>query len=215
MAAHDIVPRSRITLTYDTRQPDQPRKEKELPLRLLVMGDLTGRAHRAALGAAVPKGEYEGRPIHDLDGRNLDAVMEKLDISVELRSVTNHVDRDGAPFDVSLPIRAMASFEPGRIVQQIPATQRLLGIRKLLVELQASIDNNKQLRRLVRTLTSPGQAALLEQLRAKFVEQLGAQLRIATAAELGDGAPGDGAAGSPKPPTDGAATPPRAAPAAP
>jgi type VI secretion system protein ImpB len=177
-------------LTYDTRQPDQPRKEKELPLRLLVVGDLSGRqwAPEPAPGAppAARKDELEDRKIHDLTGNNLDTVMAKLGIEIKLTGITNHVDKAGTPFDVAIPIRSMASFEPGEVVQHVPSTQRLLQIRKLLLELQACVDNNKQFRRLVRDLTSPPRAALLEQLRQAFTKEMAAQLRIPTAAEMAD-----------------------------
>jgi type VI secretion system protein ImpB len=189
MTARNTVPKSRIMLTYDTRQPDQPRKEKELPLRLLVVGDLTGRSMKPepAPGAPPPaKDEFEERKIHDLNGRNLDAVMSKLNIQVELQGIANHVEKNGAPFDISIPITSMASFEPGEVVNHIPSTRRLLQIRKLLLELQACVDNNKQFRRLVRELTSPPRAALLEQLRTTFTKELSGHLRIPTEAEMSD-----------------------------
>jgi type VI secretion system protein ImpB len=176
-------------LTYDTRQPDQPRKEKELPLRLLVLGDLTGRSWKPEPAPGAPptaKDEFEDRKIHDLNGANLDAVMAKLNIAVELQGITNHVEKTGAPFDVTIPITSMASFEPGEVVNHIPSTRRLLQLRKLLLELQACVDNNKQFRRLVRELTSPPRAALLEQLRATFTKELAPQLRIPTEAEMTD-----------------------------
>ncbi len=182
------VPRSRISLTYDTRQPDQPRQEKELPLRLLVIGDLTGRAWRSEQqpAAGAVRDEFDARPIHDLNGRNLGAVMAKLGIQIELKGVANHVEKGGAPVDVTIPVRSMASFEPGEVVNHIPSARRLLNVRRLLLELQACVDNNKQFRRLVRELTSPGRADLLEQLRATFSKQFSAELRIPTAAEMGD-----------------------------
>ena len=187
MTARNTVPKSRIMLTYDTRQPDQPRKEKELPLRLLVVGDLTGRALKPepAPGAPPPaKDEFEDRKIHDLNGNNLDSVMTKMKIAVELKGIANHVEKAGAPFDVTIPITSMASFEPGEVVNHVPSTRRLLQIRKLLLELQACVDNNKQFRRLVRELTSPPRAQLLEQLRTTFTKELSGHLRIPTVAEM-------------------------------
>jgi type VI secretion system protein ImpB len=197
-------------LTYDTRQPDQPRKEKELPLRLLVVGDLTGRSMKPAPAPGDPppaKDEFEDRKIHDLNGRNLDAVMAKLNIQVELKGIANHVEKAGTPFDVTIPIRSMASFEPGEVVNHVPSTRRLLQIRKLLLELQACVDNNKQFRRLVRELTSPPRAALLEQLRTTFTGKLSGHLRIPTGAEMSD-AVAPPVATKPAAPTPPAQTPP-------
>ena len=192
MTARNAVPRSRIMLTYDTRQPDQPRKEKELPLRLLVIGDLTGRSLKPAPAPGAPpaaKDDLEDRKIHDLNGRNLDAVIKKLGITIELSGVANHVDKDGAQFDARIPITSMASFEPGEVVKHVPSTRRLLHIRKLLLELQAKVDNNKQFRRLVRELTSPERADLLRDMSKAFGEKLGKDLRIPTEAELADAPP--------------------------
>ena len=218
MTARNTVPKSRIMLTYDTRQPDQPRKEKELPLRLLVLGDLTGRSWKPEPQPGAPpaaKDDFEDRKIHDLNGANLDAVMAKLGIAVQLQGITNHVEKGGTPFDVTIPIKSMASFEPGEVVNHVPSTRRLLQIRKLLLELQACVDNNKQFRRLVRELTSPPRAALLEQLRTTFTKQLSAQLRIPTAAEMTDApappAPNPSVKPTPTPP----APPPPAPPAPP
>jgi type VI secretion system protein ImpB len=218
MTARNTVPKSRIMLTYDTRQPDQPRKEKELPLRLLVVGDLTGRALRPepAPGAPPrPKDEFEDRKIHDLNGRNLDSVMTKMNVAVELKGIANHVEKGGAPFDVTIPITSMASFEPGEVVQHVPSTRRLLQIRKLLLELQACVDNNKQVRRLVRELTSPQRAALLEQLRATFTKELSAHLRIPTAADMADAPAPAPPAPNPVPPAPPPAPPGPPAPPAP
>jgi type VI secretion system protein ImpB len=189
MTARNTVPKSRIMLTYDTRQPDQPRKEKELPLRLLVIGDLTGRSSKPEPAPGTPpaaKDDFEDRKIHDLNGGNLDTVMAKLGIAVQLQGITNHAEKAGPAFDVTIPITSMASFEPGAVVNHVPSTRRLLQIRKLLLELQACVDNNKQFRRLVRELTSPPRAALLDQLRTTFAKELSPQLRIPTAAEMTD-----------------------------
>ena len=205
MTARNTVPKSRIMLTYDTRQPDQPRKEKELPLRLLVVGDLTGRAAKPAPAPGAPppaKDEFEDRKIHDLNGSNLDTVMGKMNIAVELKGIANHVEKAGAPFDVTIPITSMASFEPGEVVNHVASTRRLLQIRKLLLELQACVDNNKQFRRLVRELTSPPRAQLLEQLRTTFTKELSGHLRIPTVAEMTeDAAPPPAQAAKPATPT--------------
>jgi type VI secretion system protein ImpB len=167
MAAKNSVPKSRISLTYDTKQPDQPKKEKELPLRLLVMGDLSGRAHKPE-GTAAPAGkpdDLENRPIHNLSGPNLDAVMAKMNVSLTLNGVANHVDKDGAPFDVTIPLKSMSAFEPGNMVDLVEPVKKLLEIRKLVLDLQAQVDNNKTFRRLVRELAAPANRDLLKQLR--------------------------------------------------
>jgi type VI secretion system protein ImpB len=166
MAAKNSVPKSRISLTYDTKQPNQPKKEKELPLRLLVVGDLSGRARKAEAGqAATDKpDDLESRPIHNLNGANLDDVMAKMGVSVTLQQVANHVDPAGTPFNVTIPLKSMESFEPGNIVNLLAPVQKLLEVRKLVLELQAQVDNNKVFRRLVRELAAPANRKLLKEL---------------------------------------------------
>jgi type VI secretion system protein ImpB len=163
--AKNGIPKSRISLTYDTRQPDQPKKEKELPLRLLVVGDLSGRAYKAEAPAAGAKpDDLESRPIQNLNGANLDAVMAKMNVSLTLTGVANHVEKDGLPFDVTIPIKSMSAFEPGNMVNLVAPVAKLLEVRKLILDLQAQVDNNKVFRRLVRELAAPANRGLLQQL---------------------------------------------------
>ena len=216
MTARNTVPRSRITLTYDTRQPDQPRKEKELPLRLLVMGDLTGRANKPAADQASHD-TFESRKIHALNGANLDTVIGKLGITVQLEGIANHVVRGGGSFNVDLPITSMASFEPGEVVNFVPATQQLLKIRKLLLELQAQVDNNKEFRRLLRELTLPGNEPLRQALQDAYSkgQERFAQLQIPTADQLAPAnqlLPGSGNEGGTPPPANPGGAPPPATP---
>jgi type VI secretion system protein ImpB len=191
MAAKNNVPKSRISLTYDTKQPHQPKKEKELPLRLLVVGDLSGRAQKAdqPKPATDKPDDLESRPIHNLNGANLDAVMEKMDVSVTLKQVANHVDSAGQPFDMKIPLHSMSAFEPGNIVSLVEPVSKLLEVRKLLLELQAQVDNNKVFRRLVRELAAPANRKLLKDLAAHpAIKDAEKHLRV----EPGDGSAAGG-----------------------
>lgn len=118
----DGVPKSRVTLTYDTKQPAGREKPRELPFRLLVLGDVSGAKD------APPLAE---RKVRQLNGRNLGEVIRGLNIAVcgvELG--------DGAaarPIDV--PIDSMSSFSPDEILKLLTgqkpkdekATRRVLG----------------------------------------------------------------------------------------
>ena len=64
----DGIPKSRVTLTYDTKQPEGREKPRELPFRLLVMGDLGGSKD-------VP---FDERKVRQLNGRNLGEVVRVL-----------------------------------------------------------------------------------------------------------------------------------------
>jgi type VI secretion system ImpB/VipA family protein len=165
-------------LTYDTRQPDQPRIEKELPFRLLVLGDLTGRGWKTDAAPATADAnatpakpdDLEHRPIHNLNGKNLADIMSKMNISLTLNDLENLIDPDGKPFSMTIPIRSMESFEPGQIVNLIGPVQKLLEIRKLVLELQGLVSNNKKFVRLVRELMLPANRKVLEELQQAFAK---------------------------------------------
>ena len=68
----DGVPKSRVTLVYDTKQPEGREKPRELPFRLLVLGDVGG-------DKTAP---LDQRKVRQLNGRNLGEVIKGLKVEV-------------------------------------------------------------------------------------------------------------------------------------
>lgn len=68
----DGVPKSRVTLVYDTKQPEGREKPRELPFRLLVLGDVGG-------DKSAP---LDQRKVRQLNGRNLGEVIKGLKVAV-------------------------------------------------------------------------------------------------------------------------------------
>ncbi len=101
----DGVPKSRVTLTYDTRQPEGREKPRELPFRLLVLGDVGGDK------ASLP---LDARRVRQLNGRNLGEVIKGLKIRVPDIPLSD----DGAR-KVSVLIDSMASFAPDDILRLV------------------------------------------------------------------------------------------------
>ncbi|MCY1042028.1 type VI secretion system contractile sheath small subunit [Corallococcus sp. bb12-1] len=157
MAITDEIPRSRITLTYRT-QVNGTRADKALPFRLLVMGDFSK-------GTSVDrKKDLDQREIRNLDGKNLNQVIQNMGMTLEF-SVPNRVDRpdpaDGsAPgtLPVKLKLDSLKSFTPVEVARQVPKINALLTLRKLLLELQGNLDNRKEFRQLVRQLAQDPKA---------------------------------------------------------
>ena len=145
MAITDEIPKSRLTLTYRTTVHGEP-EDVQLPFRLLVMGDLSG-------GTSVDrKVDLDQRNLRSLDGKNLDHVMRDMNISVKV-NVPNKIDPDRQQ-DISaeLPITSMKSFTPAAIAENVPKIKALIVLKKLLLEVQANLDNRKEFRRLIRAL---------------------------------------------------------------
>jgi type VI secretion system protein ImpB len=147
MAISDEIPKSRLTLTYRTTVRGEP-EEVQLPFRLVVMGDLSGGSSRDR------KVDLDARALRRLDGKNLDAVIEDMKMSVEV-TVPNRIDPEKSEsLKAKIPISSMRSFSPAEIANHVPKIKSLLVLRKLLMEVQANLDNRKEFRRLMRLLAA-------------------------------------------------------------
>jgi type VI secretion system protein ImpB len=138
-------------------------EDKVLPFRLLIMGDLSN-------GTSKDRGiDLDQRNIRQLDGKNLNHLMNDMKMSVKL-SVPNRIDPDKSDsIDVNLPITGMKSFSPAEIAEHVPKIKSLLLLRKLLLEVQNNIDNKKEFRTLLRQIAeSPDTAASLREELAGF-----------------------------------------------
>lgn len=145
MAITDEIPKSRLTLTYRTTVRGEP-EDVTLPFRVLVMGDLSGGTSK---DRAV---DLDQRQIRRLDGKNLNEVMRDMNMSVRVQ-VPNRIDPDkAADMTVDLPITSMKSFAPAEVAKNVPKIHALQLLKKLLLEVQANLDNRKEFRKLLRTL---------------------------------------------------------------
>lgn len=117
-------PPSRIDLTLDVADGDANEK-LELPLRLLVMSDLTGKKEDTPL---------DEREIVNITDNNFQEVMESYDLSLEY-NVPNELTGEGE-MRVELDFDNMDSFEPEAVAQQVPELSRLLAARNLLKDLR-------------------------------------------------------------------------------
>ena len=147
MAITDEIPKSRLTLTYRTNVTGSA-QEVALPFRLFVVGDLSGGTSRDR------KVDLDRRMPRRLDGKNLDDVMADMNMSVEL-TVPNRIDPErSAELPVKLPITSIHSLSPGSVARHVPKIKSLLLLKKLLLEVQANLDNRKEFRKLLRQLAA-------------------------------------------------------------
>lgn len=176
MSIQDQLPRSRITLTYRTTINGEP-ETVNLPLRLLMLGDFS-------LGSSEDrKVDLEARKLRSVNGRNLDELMKDMKMSLNFQ-VPNRINPDvEADLDVTLPIDRMKSFHPDEIVHHVPKLKALRLLKKLLLEMQSSIDNQKALRNLIYELFSNKDA--LQQVLAELKDYESLRLPSKSAASAG------------------------------
>ncbi len=90
--------------------------------RLAVMGDFSGRANAGILETGA---KLATRKPLKVDVDNLDAMMERLKISVQVP-----VDEEGNV--ITAPIKSMDDFHPDQLVENLPVFEDLLQLRRNL-----------------------------------------------------------------------------------
>ncbi len=160
MAIQDEIPKSRLTLRYKTEVNGEP-QDVSLPLRLAITGDFSNGTSKDR------KLDLDERRLRNLDGKNTDAVMKDMGISLDF-SVANKVDPDeGEDLQVKLPIRSMKSFSPDEVAKNVPKLNGLLMLKRLLEEVISNVDNRKEFRKLLGELMADQEALgkVLEELK--------------------------------------------------
>lgn len=148
MAHHDRLP-ARVNITLDVFTNGAAEK-KELPMRLLLLGDFSQKEDRVDLAKrerlAITAANYEKA-----------LAYYEPKISLRLPSVSNQTIESEA---VSLSFKCLNDFKPDAIVNNVPELKRLMTMRKLLCELQAEMINNKQFRRQLKDILQDKAARL-------------------------------------------------------
>ncbi len=130
------IPKGRVNITLDV-ETAEGRKKKELPLKLLVLGDFSQGKTKNAVAE---------RDRLSINKSNFDKVMKEL--SPELNyTVTNRIRGDGSMLKVKLQLDAIKKFHPEELIQQIPELRQLLAMRNLLKDLKANVIDNATFRR--------------------------------------------------------------------
>lgn len=135
-------PPARVNLFLEVAKGDA--KEKvELPMRMLVLGDFTGREDGTAL---------ENREVINLNKDNFEDVLRSQDLSVKMAVPNTLTGEDDLAVD--LRFDSMKSFEPEAVARQVPEIARLLATRNLLQDLRnrliSAADFRKQIESVIK-----------------------------------------------------------------
>lgn len=137
MAENSVTPKERINITYKTKTNNQE-ADVELPLKLMVMANLTGYNDTP----------LEEREVVSINKINFDQVMQKMDIKTNF-TVENKLGLGSDEINVELKISNMKDFSPDNIAKQIPEINQLLELRKALVSLKGPMGNIPDFRKAV------------------------------------------------------------------
>jgi len=156
------IPAARINLKLDVGKGDA-RKTVELPLKLLVMGDFTGRGK---------SGRIADREKIAVDKNNFQQVMADFGLGLSF-TVDNRLTGDGGEVLVNIPVNGMDSFRPESVASAVPSLSRLLAARNLLKDLKSNLlDNREFRRRLEELIKNPETARNLRTELQKIVPEL-------------------------------------------
>ncbi len=146
-----VAPRERVNITYRPAS-EGAQEDVELPFKILVLGDFTGRDDDRPI---------EERPPISVDKDNFEKVMAAQQLDVEI-SVPNalhdgpdsnsEAGPDAGELAVSLRFASLADFRPEGLAQQVPELRRLLELRAALVALKGPIANVPGFVRKIREL---------------------------------------------------------------
>ena len=137
MAENSVAPKERINITYKTKTNNQE-ADVELPLKLMVMANLTGYNDTP----------LEEREVVSINKINFDQVMQKMDIKTNF-TAENKLGLGSDEINVELKISNMKDFSPDNIAKQIPEINQLLELRKALVSLKGPMGNIPDFRKAV------------------------------------------------------------------
>ena len=131
-SVHEKLKRVRkphVHITYEVYKGDAI-EVKELPFVMGILGDYAGDTKLEPM---------KSREFTDIDRDNFNQVMSKLSPTLNMR-VENTLAGDGSEMPVQLKFKSMEDFSPGRVVEQVPALQKLLEARNKLRDLASTVD---------------------------------------------------------------------------
>jgi type VI secretion system protein ImpB len=159
MAGKDqsVAPKERVNIVYKS-QVGGAQEESELPLKILVVGDYTGRVDETPL--------EERKPIN-IDKENFDEVMAKQDLAATVQVPDRLSGATDASLNVELKFKSLADFGPEGIAKQVPELRTMLELRAALNALKGPLGNIPAFRKKIQALLADVEG------RQKLMAELG------------------------------------------
>lgn len=137
-----VAPKERINIKYIPATGDQ-QEEKELPLKLMVLGDFLGHEQNTSV---------EEREAISVDKNSFSNVMKESDLSVTIEVPNKLVEEEEQTFSAKLNFKSLKDFEPDSIVNQVPELKKLIELREALVALKGPLGNVPEFRKALEGL---------------------------------------------------------------
>jgi len=152
-----VAPQERVNITYKPATGNA-QEEVELPLKMLFIGDYTGRAD--------PRPLEERKPIN-IDKDNFQQVLAEQNLSLSMSVPDTLSGEPGSNLSVSLKFKRLNDFGPEAVAEQVPELKKLLELRGALTALKGPLGNVPAFKRKIQSLLNDTAT------REKLVKELG------------------------------------------
>ncbi|MFL5352670.1 type VI secretion system contractile sheath small subunit [Archangium sp.] len=152
-----VAPTERVNIVYKPATGNM-QEQVELPLKMLMMGDFTGRQDDRPL---------EDRAPINVDKMNFTEVMSQQNLKVSISVDDKLSGEQGVSLPVSLEFKSLADFAPESIVNQVPELRKLLELRGALNALKGPLGNVPAFRKKLQAMLSDDEG------RKRLIDELG------------------------------------------
>lgn len=153
-----VAPKERINIVYRPATGGA-QAEIELPLKLMMLGDYTGKADSTQL---------ENRKPISIDKDNFNDVMRAHKLSAEINVANKLTGGADDQMAVNLNFGTLKDFDPEAVARQVPEMNNLLELRAALVALKGPLGNVPAFKKKIEKLMGDDAA------REKLMKELGA-----------------------------------------
>jgi type VI secretion system protein ImpB len=154
-----VAPKERVNIVYKSQTGDA-QEEVELPLKVLMVGDYTGKPDDTPM--------EERKPIN-VDKDNFNEVMAGQNLAAAVSVDDKLSGEKDASLSVNLQFKKLDDFTPEGIVNQVPELKKLLELRKALTALKGPLGNIPAFRKKIQAMLGDdaARAALMKELGLK------------------------------------------------
>jgi len=157
MADGSVAPKERVNIVYKSNTGDQT-EDVELPLKLLLLGDFTGK--------------YNDEPVEDrepvnINKDNFNDVMASMNLSIDLAVKDTLSAKDDDEMSVHLEFKSINDMAPDSIAAQVPELNSMLEMRRALLALKGPLGNVPAFRKTIQKILNDDES------RAVIMQELG------------------------------------------